>query len=260
MADLEPDEATAIVTVEEIVHAPPILARCEGKDITVRLPAKKKLALGAAAVFFANGLRVGETIAVQAVDLLPPAQAMAPERAALAVRQDPVESLVERELRKGIAEADAVVSGRVKSVRVAVSAAERQPKSTPAPQPKGVVPPLQRISEHDPIWQEAVVEVQEVHKGSGAIKEIVVRFPKSKDVHWYKSPKFEPGHEGVFILRKPAEAEGIVTVRRGAPKESLFIADRPGSFQPGLQAEKVRSLMKRQARGGSSRTKKTGGP
>jgi hypothetical protein len=67
VAGLEADDSTAIVTVEEIVHLPQVLVRYAGKDITVRLRAKKKLKVGAEAVFFTNSLRIGENIAVTTV-------------------------------------------------------------------------------------------------------------------------------------------------------------------------------------------------
>jgi hypothetical protein len=57
-----------------------------------------------------------------------------------------------------------------------------------------------RISEHDPFWREAVVEVQNVHKGTVGKKQVVVRFPSSTDIRWHRAPKFEVGQEGVFSL------------------------------------------------------------
>ena len=68
MAELSADDATAVVNVQQILHAPPFLARFQGKDITVRIPAAKKLEPNQEAVFFANGLRVGDSVAVQAID------------------------------------------------------------------------------------------------------------------------------------------------------------------------------------------------
>jgi hypothetical protein len=66
---------------------------------------------------------------------------------------------------------------------------------------------LQRPSEHDPMWREAVVEVEDVHKGSHKRKTIIVRFPASRDIMWNEAPKLRPGQEGYFVLHKPAEGE-----------------------------------------------------
>jgi hypothetical protein len=56
------------------------------------------------------------------------------------------------------------------------------------------------VSEHEPFWREAVVEVQAVHKGAVPSQQVVLRFPDSNDVRWHRSPKFQAGQEGVFSL------------------------------------------------------------
>ena len=58
------------------------------------------------------------------------------------------------------------------------------------------------VSEHDPRWREAVVEVDDVHKGVHKKKQVVVRFPASTDVMWYGAPKFHPGQQGYFMLHQ----------------------------------------------------------
>src|SRR5438128_2106695 len=64
-----PDKTkTAVVRVDEIIHAPPLMKDWAGKDITVLLGGRKKVAKGQEAVFYANGWLYGEGIAVQALD------------------------------------------------------------------------------------------------------------------------------------------------------------------------------------------------
>ena len=63
-------------------------------------------------------------------------------------------------------------------------------------------PPSRPISEHDPKWREAVVQIDDVHKGVHKQKQVVVRFPASTDVMWYGAPKFHPGQQGFFTLHK----------------------------------------------------------
>ena len=58
------------------------------------------------------------------------------------------------------------------------------------------------MSEHDPHWQEALVEVTEVVKGLAGQRKVVVVFASSKDVLWYKAPKFQVGQHGLFTLHK----------------------------------------------------------
>jgi hypothetical protein len=112
---------------------------------------------------------------------------------------------------------------------------------TTAPQPK-------RISEHDPLWQEAVVEVTGTEKG-GPAKQIVVRFPSSRDVRWYKAPKFTPGQEGVFILRKstkdavPGAAKALAAGRARVGPE-VYSVEHSADFQPMHRAESIKTLLK----------------
>jgi len=73
--------------------------------------------------------------------------------------------------------------------------------------------PFRPITEHDPQWREAEIEVDEVEKGPRK-RRVVVRFPGSDDVRWYRAPKFQPGQEGVFILQKATEQPAI-GARRG---------------------------------------------
>src|SRR2546429_7046055 len=81
-----------------------------------------------------------------------------------------------------------VVAGRVEQVRPAdLGAAPTRP---------------QRITEHDPDWQEAIIQVDDGIKGAQAGERVVVRFPGSRDVAWVGTPRFAPGQEGTFLLHK----------------------------------------------------------
>jgi hypothetical protein len=150
-------------------------------------------------------------------------------------------------------EADLVVTGRVKAVRA---------PSEPSPAPKSrslslqaaaapVAQRPQRISEHDPLWREAVVEVTGTEKGGATSKEIVVRFPSSRDVRWYKAPKFEPGQEGMFLLQKsksagaaPGPGKALTAARAASRDAEVFTADHSADFQPMHLAETVRTLIR----------------
>jgi len=76
--------------------------------------------------------------------------------------------------------------------------------------------PSQRISEHDPDWRIAEVQVDQVHRGSHAGKTAEVRFPSSHDVMWHYAPKLHAGNEGLFILHK---AKKVRAAARLAPTE-----------------------------------------
>jgi len=63
------------------------------------------------------------------------------------------------------------------------------------------------ISEHDPKWRDATVEVDKVHKGEHSASTVTVRFPSSNDVRWYNAPKFHPGQHEVFVLHRASPGD-----------------------------------------------------
>jgi hypothetical protein len=214
MADLEPDDRTAVVRVDEVLRAPQVLAAYGGKEITVQLGGRRKIAAGDQAVFYANGWRFGEGIALRSVAERPVSEAptaavamaaaAAPLVAPAAGASSPVQNHETQKLRNSIESADLIVSGRVESVRLA---AETAPPAMAAL--AGAAPaPRRRISEHDPIWHEAVIQVTGVEKGTAA-QQVVVRFPSSNDVRWHAYPKFQPGQEGVFLLNQEGGAAPV---------------------------------------------------
>lgn len=95
------------------------------------------------------------------------------------------------------AAADVVVSGRVGQLRAAAPRTQRG--ALPGP-----------ITEHDPQWREAVVEVTAVHKGRRVPRSIRVRFPASTDVAWARAPKLHAGQQGTFLLKRDAAGYTII--------------------------------------------------
>jgi hypothetical protein len=262
MHELPTDDRTAIVTVDEILQAPSAFSVYAGKEITVQLGGRKKLSPGQEALFFANGWRFGDGVAVRSIDQLPPSKqttttrgmtlAMAPHGLSTP-RPLAAETLASRELERQVEKADLVVTGRVTSVCVAdeippASSSARGFKAAPnAPaQPT-------RISEHDPLWSEATVDVAGNEKEGVAARTIVVRFPSSRDVRWYKAPKFTPGQEGVFLLHKAkptasaaiARLRGLIAGTREAEPE-VYTVENPADFQPMHRAEAIRLLVRRE--------------
>ena len=95
------------------------------------------------------------------------------------------------------ADADVVVSGRVTSVSDAAARAPRGKTQLP-------------ITEHAPLWREAVIEVTAVHKGQRVSRSVRVRFPASTDVAWAGSPKLEAGQRGTFLLKRAGAGLTVV--------------------------------------------------
>jgi hypothetical protein len=207
MKDVPLNERTAVVTVDQVIDAPPDLGGYGGQDITVQLNGRQKVRVGQQMLFHATGWMFGDSIAVRSLRQEPVTESLAASPGA--GDADPVERRAQREQRKHFDLADLVVSGKVVTVRLpgdSVRGRKQANAKTPGP-----------ISEHDPKWAEAVIEVDQVLKGTLKAKQVVVRFSASSDVMWYGSPKFQAGQEGYFILHKD-KSERSATKRTAKQK------------------------------------------
>lgn len=250
MPEIEDTGRTIIVRVDEIIQAPEALAGYVGREITVKLSKGEKVKQGGQAVFYTNGWLCGETIAVESIGH------RAVEAAPLALSatrgRDPARTLADRDLQKRLATADVVVTGRVTSIRLPADAETGRPSRARRARSAGEEQTRRRpLSEHNPMWCDAVIEVADVEKGSHQKKEIVIRFPSSNDVRWYKAPKFQPGQEGVFILHKtqkparPARRRVAATVTdEEAETTEAYTALHPEDFQPLQQRAEIKTLIK----------------
>src|SRR5262249_32636289 len=157
--------------------------------------------------------------------------------------------------------------GQVSAVRVAPeqlappsASGVRTARSLGADQP-AATGGRRRISEHDPLWHEAVIEVASVEKGAHSRRQVVVRFPGSNDVAWRAFPKFTPGQRGVWMLRQeegggvaPVTSRGArarsarraaATAAKGTPAGAArYVAPEQPAFQPIEQVELVRDLLR----------------
>jgi hypothetical protein len=243
ISTITPDDKTIVVTVNAVIQAPDVLKAVAGQDITVKLKSNETLAAGERAIFYANGWLSGDSIAVRSVGHLPPETIMSTSRGLTAAS---VPHFADTQLQSHVAEADTVVSGKVSSVRLpAEEMATATPKARAA---AGLAPAARgRISEHDPMWREAVIEVNDVHKGSGSPRQVVVRFPSSRDIRWHKAPKFHPGQEGVFLLKKselppPSTKGGAAALSAKAPAVA-YTCLHAEDFQPLEKSQAIKSIV-----------------
>jgi hypothetical protein len=243
MQNVPVDDRTAVVRVDQVIESPKAMAGYDGQNITVRLAGRQKIKEGQQLLFHAQGWIFGDGIAVQSLSQEP----IKPTHTALLSRGgDPVEHKQRRELRQRFDSADVVVSGVVSSVHLPADAQEMQGRrgllETGAESPRAG-----RVSEHDPRWRDAVIDVDDVHKGAHTKKQIVVRFPASKDVRWYKAPKFQPGQQGLFMLHKGKADEGAAGgARRGIVEDAepeVYTALHPTDYQPFDQPEGIKALI-----------------
>jgi len=229
---------TAIVRVDTILRAPEVLHGHAGTEITV-WPAKgERLKTGQTAVFHTNGWLYGESVAVQSVGHEAVAKrAAGAARAAIA---DPARAAADHAIAERATQAPLVVSGKVVAVGLP---AEEQPATTAAARTPATPPP---ISEHEPFWSEAVITIQKVHKGALKQKQVVVRFPASQDVRWYRAPKFHVGQEGVFLLH-PDKVTGAQTLGVAAAAHDVapvaYTCLHATDFQPADQPQGVAAVL-----------------
>lgn len=167
LPSVAPSASTAVVRVRKVLTGEALLGGFAGREITVTMQQPSRLA---DAVFFTNVVVYGDTLAAE--EVAPASAGEVPDIAAAQRRN------AERALEAKKARAAVIVTGRVIEVR-----------------------PLQTrpMTEHDPLWAVAVVQVGKVLKGSAG-PTVEILFAASHDEMWRKSPKFAVGDTGTFIL------------------------------------------------------------
>jgi hypothetical protein len=229
----------ATVRVDEVVQGPAKLTMFAGRDVFVIPRKRERFHAGGRAIFYTNALVFGETLTLESVGHLPlAAGAVGVPRAT-----HPASKLRTRDVQQRLATADLVVVGRVTAVRLPPS--HRSSRGGAAPPRSKPLPP---VSEHDPEWRDAILDVERVAKGSDARKQVIVRFPASHDVRWFRSPKLSAGDEGVFILHRTAAGESVPAAARGrravsAPAAPVFTALHPQDVQPADMQDEIEALM-----------------
>lgn len=194
VAALEASDQTAVVRVDQVLHAPAALSDLEGAEVTVQLAQAGGLEQGEEVVLSANALLFGERLAVQEVAH----EAVTEGHEALAARVGQARTAaVDQGMRDRVARANVIVSGRVADIRV-----PQEPVAAIAAAGEAAAPGPQ--SEHDPHWREAVISVDKTIKGEPPA-ETTVLFPASEDVAWVGVPKLAAGQEGVFLLHRDVD-------------------------------------------------------
>jgi hypothetical protein len=232
-ADVPKSTQTIVVRVDSILRKPPAVSLKRGDNVTVEVKDPSAFQEGMHATFYTDGWIFGSGVAVKELghEIGPagrePTKASAEEKA----HGQAQEQISDQELRDRLNTADFVVIGRVTDVhRWTV--------------PKSAVP--YRVTEHDPDWHEAVVEIQSVLKG-GKVKgnNVVVRFPQRNDVAWVHSPKFTKNQQGIFCLNRD-QATGVPTTKLGGHQVSVYTCLGHGDSLPMSEEARVRSLLKSQ--------------
>ncbi len=215
---------TIVVRVDSVLKKPAAVSLKKGDNVTVELKDPSAFQQGTQATFYTEGWIFGSGVAVKELGHeLGPSRGETSKPAVADEKQ-----ISDQELQDRLNVADFVVIGRVTDVH-----RWNPPKSATT-----------RISEHDPDWHEAVVEVQSVLKG-GQVKgnKLVVRFPGRNDVAWVHSPKFEKNQRGIFCLNRD-QTSGVATEKVGGRQLAVYTCLGHGDSLPMSDVPRVRALLK----------------
>ena len=227
-ADVPKSPQTIVVRVDSIVKKPAAVSLKKGDSVTVEVKDASGFQEGTQATFYTDGWIFGSGVAVKELGhVLGPAAESAPATRAGQNTHGAQGEISDQELRDRMNKSDFVVVGRVTDVR-----------KWNAPKAKSGAP--SRVTEHDPDWQEAVVEVQSVLKG-GKVKgnKVIVRFPSRNDVAWVNSPKFAKNQKGIFCLNRN-QTTGSPTTGQGA---NVYTCLGHGDALPISEESRIRALL-----------------
>ena len=96
------------------------------------------------------------------------------------------------------------------------------------------------ITEHNPEWKGAEIEVAVVLKGRHEGKRVNIFFPSTTDAAWHDSPKFKAGDEGIWILQRNQQERGWTRMRIQG-----LTALHPLDFQPLERRAHLEELIER---------------
>ncbi len=227
---------TLILQIETIIKAPAMFASLTGQQITVRFAKLPDVTEGTTLTIYATGWIFGETVAVDALDYSTASDKK--EVISKAISQKTTEE--DASLKERLDSAQTAVVGKVIKIEKKEDILQKVMLNPDTVQ-------TTHISEHDPNWHEATIQVDETLKGTGDGKEVKVTFPKSDDVRWYGIHKFQEGQQGVWLLQngKAQNTKGLPPkVLAAIPEdENVLTTLHANDFLPLSELGKIKSLI-----------------
>lgn len=231
VAEVPASAQTIVVRVDRILRKPAAVALATGDSVTLYAQDAASFQEGDQATFYTRGVIFGEGLVVREVGHERLSSRMGAARMdeyqAKMTRLD--DELRDEALRAKIAAADVIVVGQVEEVRLP------QTKTLRAQEKPS------RISEHDPMWREAVIKVESAFRGAQDGDTIVVRFSASEDVAWFRAPKLQIGQTGTFILPKDTVSGAPRALLAGVEVEA-YTALKAGNVLPVTEAARISEL------------------
>ena len=205
------DQNAAAVSVDRIVQSTDFFRLNPPKQVFV--VTKRPLAKGEQRLFFTRGSTLGASVIVEELARFDDGD---------------VEDLLPTNQKGNDRVSDAALIARLRQVEIVVTARVAAVRALRQRRPL-------RITEHDPQWREAVLEITDTLKGTPA-QRLVVLFATSMDVMWYRSPRLKEGQTGIFLLTvAPA---GLTTTRQYAVVDPLDVL-------PLTDLDRLRTLLSR---------------
>lgn len=172
-----------VVVVTEVIDAPENLQNISGQQVTVRFTDISQIKVNEERLFFTDPYWIGESLGVKEKGSVMKSDKLYEDEKIFSyikqarLKQDDVQ------LSKILNISKLVISGKVVKVNEIKGNASI-------------------LTEHDPQWKVAEIQIDKVIKGKAEGQTIKVLFASSKDVLYFQSPKFKINDEGVFIIQQ----------------------------------------------------------
>jgi hypothetical protein len=176
--------------VESALKIPTQLGPLDGAIVTLIKRPSKELVADDRYVFFTKTQRLGKRLILQEIG-----RDQATAAASLANTIRLVDQRAERsKLTERLKAADVVISGKVTKI-------ERD-------RPKPSIP----VSEHEPQWMRATIQVEEVLSGSIKERQLVLIYPGTLDIAWVGAPRPVEGQQAVWVLTADPDLKGYKAI------------------------------------------------
>lgn len=203
-----------VVKVVEIYSGNELLDKFLSEPVTVKFLKPGEIKKGQQLIFYANPWMEGESIAVTEIA----------HEAATNNFNEQIKSLQlqveQKNIQQQISRTELIFAGTIATVKKIDTVSSFD-------------------SEHNPEWVLAEIKVDESLKGEARTgSTIVIAFPGSQDVMWYKSPRFAIGHRGVWFLTKNVEGNNVIR------QFTQYTVTRQDQFQGIENLDKIKQALR----------------
>jgi len=201
-------EGTVQTRIDSVLTAPSALVPLDGRTVILVAEEGRAPALNDRFIFFAQTMLVGEELALREIGRVSAASA---DDLRSQIQSSELR-LEDERLAQRLSAVDVVAIGRVVAIDTTVP------------------PPQVPVTEHDPQWQRASLEISAVLSGDLPDRSVTLLFPGTLDVAWVDAPRPSAQQEAVWLL----------TFNRDI---KAYTALDPLDVQPVEQTDRIRRLI-----------------